>query len=107
MIHATDQTFEQEVLKSPTLVMVDFWAEWCGPCHAIAPHLEELDKIYSGKFKIVKLNVDENQATSVKYNIMSIPNMKIFKDGTVIDEIVGAVPRNVIEQRIKAHLANA
>lgn len=104
MTHATDQTFEEEVIKSQVPVMVDFWAEWCGPCHAIAPHLEELDKLYKGKFKIVKLNVDLNPATSMKYNIMSIPNMKIFKDGTVVDEIVGAVPRQVIEDRIKSHI---
>ena len=104
-VHITDQNFEQEVLKSDKPVLVDFWAPWCGPCHMIAPVLEELSETYKDKLKIVKLNVDENQENSMKYQIMSIPNMKIFKDGQVVDEIIGAAPRQMIEEKLKAQLS--
>ena len=81
--HVTDDTFEPSVLKSDVPVLVDYWAEWCGPCKAIAPLLEDLAKDYSGKLKIAKVNVDENQQLARKYNIKAIPTLMIFKDGNV------------------------
>lgn len=102
-IQITDQTFEEEVLKSSVPVLVDFWAPWCGPCHIIAPILEELSEQYTGKIKIAKLNVDENSVAE-KYHVMSIPNLKIFKGGQVVDEIVGAVPKANLEEKIQSNL---
>jgi thioredoxin 1 len=98
----SDATFESEVLKAQTPVVVDFWAEWCGPCRAIAPVLEELATTMGEKVKIVKLNVDENQETAAKYGIMSIPTLMIFKDGKLADRQVGlpANPRQKLEQWI-------
>jgi len=81
--HVTDDTFEPSVLKSDVPVLVDYWAEWCGPCKAIAPLLEDLAKDYSGKLKVAKVNVDENQQLARKYNIKAIPTLMIFKDGNV------------------------
>ena len=81
--HVNDDTFEPNVLKSDVPVLVDYWAEWCGPCKAIAPLLEELAKEYGGKLKIAKVNVDENQQLAKKYNIRAIPTLMIFKDGNV------------------------
>ena len=104
IIKITDQTFNEEVLKSNIPVLVDFWAEWCGPCHAIAPVLEEIAKANEGKIKIAKLNIDENPAHLDQYRIMSIPNMKLFKGGELVDEFVGVMPRNILENKIKAHL---
>ncbi|MCX6742859.1 MAG: thioredoxin [Candidatus Parcubacteria bacterium] len=90
-IKLTAANFEEEVLKSDTLVLVDFWAEWCGPCKMMMPVLEELAKEFEGKpIKIAKCNVDENQELAQKYNIMSIPAFKIFKNGQVVEEWVGA-----------------
>ena len=94
-----DDTFELEVLKSSTPVLIDFWAPWCGPCKAIAPVVEELSKEYAGKLKVVKMNVDENPNTPARYGVRGIPNLIIFKAGQVKDQIVGAVP--------KAHLVKA
>ena len=102
-IQITDQTFEEEVLKSSVPVLVDFLAPWCGPCHIIAPILEELSEQYTGKIKIAKLNVDENSVAE-KYHVMSIPNLKIFKGGQVVDEIVGAVPKANLEEKIQSNL---
>lgn len=81
--HVTDDTFEPSVLKSDVPVLVDYWAEWCGPCKAIAPLLEDLAKDYSGKLKVAKVNVDENQQLARKYNIKAIPTLMLFKDGNV------------------------
>ena len=86
------ENFDREVLKSKHPVIVDFWAEWCGPCHAIAPALTEIAAAYEGRMVVGKLNVDENPEVAEKYQIRSIPNLKIFKAGRVIDEILGAVP---------------
>lgn len=104
-ITATDQNFDQEVLKSDKPVLVDFWAVWCGPCRMIAPVIEELANDYDGKAKIAKLNVDENPQVSMKYGIRSIPTLLIFKNGEVVDQIVGAVPKNVIDGKLKLQLA--
>lgn len=89
----TDDTFEQEVLQSDTPVLVDYWAEWCGPCKAIGPVLEDVAPEYAGKVKIVKLNIDENPSTPPKYGIRSIPTLMIFKNGTVESTKLGALSK--------------
>jgi thioredoxin 1 len=96
----SDATFESEVLKSADPVVVDFWAEWCGPCRMIAPALEEIAGAMNGKVKIVKLNVDENPATAAKYGIMSIPTLMLFKNGALASRQVGAAPKQKLEQWI-------
>jgi thioredoxin 1 len=96
----SDATFEAEVLKAAETVVVDFWAEWCGPCRTIAPALEEIAGSMAGKVKIVKLNVDENPATTQKYGIMSIPTLMIFKNGQLASRQIGAAPRHRLEQWI-------
>jgi thioredoxin 1 len=96
----TDATFEQDVLKASCPVVVDFWAEWCGPCRMIAPALEEISKSLNGKVKIVKLNVDENPNTAAKFGIMSIPTLMLFKDGQLASRQVGAAPKAKLEQWI-------
>ena len=98
----SDATFESEVLKSAEPVVVDFWAEWCGPCRMIAPALEEIAGAMDGKVKIVKLNVDENPATAAKYGIMSIPTLMLFKNGELSSRQVGAAPKQKLEQWITA-----
>ena len=98
----TDATFEQDVIKASEPVVVDFWAEWCGPCKMIAPALEEISGTLNGKVKIVKLNVDENPATAAKYGIMSIPTLMLFKNGQLASRQVGAAPKQKLEQWITA-----
>jgi thioredoxin 1 len=98
----SDATFETEVLKSTSPVVVDFWAEWCGPCRMIAPALEEIAGSLGEKVKIVKLNVDENPQTAAKYNIQSIPTLLIFKNGDMSSRQVGAAPKQKLEQWITA-----
>jgi thioredoxin 1 len=105
MIEVTDQNFEQDVLKSPTPVLVDFWAVWCGPCKMIAPAIEEMAQKYTGRLKVVKLDVDQNQGTATTYGIRSIPTLLIFKGGKVVDQVVGAVPKSEIEKRLERVLA--
>jgi thioredoxin 1 len=90
IVHVTDQTFEPEVLKSDLPVLVDYWAEWCGPCKAIAPILDEIAKEYGGKLKVAKLDVDANVEVPKKYNIRGIPTLMLFKNGNVEEQIVGA-----------------
>ena len=97
----TDENFDTEVLKSSKPIVVDFWAEWCGPCKAIAPSLEELSEEMSNKLKIVKINIDENPSTSQAYSIRSIPALMIFKDGEKISEKMGALPKSALESWIK------
>ena len=98
----SDATFDNEVLKSAEPVVVDFWAEWCGPCRQIAPALEEIAGSMNGKVKIVKLNVDENPATAAKYGIMSIPTLMLFKNGELSSRQIGAQPKLKLEQWITA-----
>ena len=98
----SDATFDAEVLKAQEPVVVDFWAEWCGPCRMIAPALEEIAGTMAGKIKVVKLNVDENPATASKYGIMSIPTLMLFKDGQLASRQVGAAPKQKLEQWITA-----
>jgi thioredoxin 1 len=97
----SDATFENEVLKAEEPVVVDFWAEWCGPCRMIAPALEEIAGSLGDKVKIVKLNVDENPATASKYGIMSIPTLMMFKNGELASRQIGAAPKQKLEQWIK------
>ena len=101
----TDDNFESEVLKSTEPVLIDFWATWCGPCKMIAPIVEELAGEYQGKVKIGKLDVDENQQTSIKYGVRSIPTILIFKDGKLKDTIIGAVPKPQIVSKLNAALS--
>ena len=104
LFHATDGNFEPEILKSDVPAMVDFWAPWCGPCHVIAPVIEELAKEYAGRLKVAKMNVDKNPATPSRYGIRGIPTVIIFKDGQVFDQIVGAVSKSKVEDMIKKAL---
>ncbi|PKL86175.1 MAG: thioredoxin [Ignavibacteriae bacterium HGW-Ignavibacteriae-1] len=103
-IHVTDADFDSVVLKSDIPVLIDFWAAWCGPCKLIGPIVEELAGEYAGKFKICKLDVDNNQKTAFQYGIRSIPTILIFKNGEVVDSILGAVPKQKIVDRIQTHI---
>jgi thioredoxin 1 len=107
VVHTSDASFENDVLKSNTPVLVDFWAEWCGPCKAIAPILEELAPAYEGKVRIVKLNVDENGATGAKFNIRSIPTLLLFHQGKVVATKIGAVPQSQLRAFLDGHLAKS
>jgi thioredoxin 1 len=103
--HVTDSSFDGEVLKSPTPVLVDFWAPWCGPCKAIAPVLDELADDYAGKLKVVKMNVDENPETPARYGVRGIPNLLLIKGGQVKDQIIGAVPKGHLVRAVDQALA--
>ncbi|MBV9558325.1 MAG: thioredoxin [Pseudolabrys sp.] len=98
----TDASFEADVIKSATPVVVDFWAEWCGPCRMIAPALEEIAGALGDKVKIVKLNVDENPQVAAKYGIMSIPTLMMFKNGDIASRQVGAAPKQKLQQWISS-----
>jgi len=100
----TDQNFDSEVLKSQTPVMVDFFAEWCGPCKMLAPMVDELAGTYEGKLKIVKLNVDESMDSSQKYGVMSIPTLIFFKGGKEVDRVVGLLTKDALEEKLEALL---
>jgi thioredoxin 1 len=99
-------TWEEEVLKSPGLVMVDFWAAWCGPCRIVAPTVEELAKEYAGRLKVVKLNTDENPDVASRYKIMGIPTLMFFKNGEKVDQVVGAVPKEQLKSKIEELLGS-
>lgn len=99
-VNITDDTFEQEVLQSDKPVIVDFWATWCGPCKMIAPILEEVAAEYADKVKVVKLDVDANNKTAGKYNIMSIPSLLFFKGGEMVDQVIGAIPKAQLMARL-------
>jgi thioredoxin 1 len=99
-----DQNFEAEVLKSPVPVLVDFWAVWCAPCRMLAPVVEAIAEKYEGKVKVVKLNVDENIATSGQYNIKGIPTLLLFKNGVVVEQIVGNTTNGTISKMMDNHL---
>ena len=96
----TDKSFEEEVLKSITPVMVDLWAPWCGPCRMVAPVVEKLSGDFQGKIKFCKLNVDQNPDTAAKYHVMSIPTLLFFKEGKVVDTVIGAVPERTLKPKL-------
>ncbi|MBK7444540.1 MAG: thioredoxin [Ignavibacteria bacterium] len=106
-IEFTDANFEEEVLKSELPVLIDFWAVWCGPCKMIAPSIDQLANEYEGKAKIGKVDVDNNQQIATKYGIRSIPTLLIFKDGKMVDQIVGALPKPKIAEKLNAHINQA
>ena len=100
----TDANFQSNVLDSDKLSLIDFWAEWCGPCRAIGPVVEELSKEYNGKVNVGKVNVDQNPNLSINYGITSIPAILFIKGGKVVDKQIGAVPKSVLDKKIQAHL---
>ncbi len=100
-MEVSDANFDQEVLRSEQPVLVDFWAAWCGPCKAIGPIVDGVAEAYAGKLKVTKVNVDANGATPMRYGIRGIPALLFFKDGKVADQIVGYVPQDVIEEKVK------
>jgi thioredoxin 1 len=104
-VELTTENFKDEVLESDVPVLVDFWAEWCMPCKMIAPVLDEMSSEYEGKLKIGKLNVDEQAEIAAQYNIVSIPTLLLFKDGEVVNQQIGAVPRPKIEGLVKDHVS--
>jgi thioredoxin 1 len=100
----TDASWDNDVLKSGTPVLVDFWAEWCGPCKALGPKLEEIAGEMAAQVKVVKINVDENPKSAVQFGVRSIPTMILFKDGKAVDQIMGNLPKDNIVQFLKSHL---
>ncbi|MBM2840976.1 MAG: thioredoxin [Bacteroidetes bacterium] len=104
-IEITDANFDQEVLKSDTPVLIDFWAVWCGPCRMVAPMVEEMASEYIGKLKVGKLDVDNNPEVSMKFGIRSIPTLMVFKGGKVVEQIIGAVPKRNLVDKVIPHIA--
>ena len=106
-IKTTDESFEKEVLKNPKPIIIDMWATWCGPCRMVAPIVDELAQEYDGRVKVVKLDVDNDNAqkTAREYDVRSIPTLLIFKDGKVADQVVGAVPKKHLEEKLEAALS--
>jgi thioredoxin 1 len=103
-LEVTDVNFKDEVLNSTVPVMVDFWAEWCGPCKMIAPTVAELAKEYEGRVKVAKLDVDANYQTAGAFDVRSIPTLLFFKNGQVVDKLVGAVPKQKLKEKLEANL---
>ncbi len=108
-VHLTDANFAAEVLNFKGVVLVDFWAEWCGPCHVMGPRVDELAAKHAGneQVKIAKLDVDSNEETSMEQRVLSLPTFKLFKDGEVIDELIGSAPPEVLEQMLTRNLPAA
>ena len=103
LVHLTEKNFDDEVMKSQSPVLVDFWAQWCGPCRMIGPIVEQIADEYQGKLKVAKLNVDEAQELAIKYGVMSIPTLMVFKNGKVLNQVIGAMDK---EQLINKLLQN-
>ena len=101
----TDATWESEIEKHQGLAVVDFWAEWCGPCRMIGPIIDQLAGEYAGKAKVAKLDVDSNTKTAMRFNVRSIPTILFFKDGKLVDQVIGAVPKTHLEGKFKQHAA--
>ena len=104
VLHLTDQNFDAEVIKSNLPVLVDFWAQWCGPCKMIAPIIDEIANDLKGQLKVTKVNVDDAQELAAKFNIMSIPTLLLFKDGKPVEQIIGALSKDQLVARIKGKL---
>lgn len=104
-VAVTDDTFQKEIEQHQGLAVVDFWATWCGPCHMVAPIMEQIASEYDGRVKVGKLDVDANQKTMMRFNVRSIPTILFFKDGRHVDTIVGAYPKAAFEQKIQQHLS--
>jgi thioredoxin 1 len=105
VLEVTDETFAHEVEGSEGVAMVDFWAEWCGPCRLVAPIMDELAREYAGRVKVARVDVDNSQKTALRFGIRSIPSILFFKDGQLVDTVVGAVPKQHLEQKIEQHLS--
>lgn len=103
-VEITDANFDKEVLNAETPVLVDFWAVWCGPCKMIAPVVEEIASEYAGKLKVGKLDVDQNQDVAMKYGIRSIPTLMVFKGGKVVEQIIGALPKRSLLDKVTPHI---
>ena len=106
-IHVTDSSFEREVLRSKLPVLTDFWADWCGPCHAIAPVLEEIAEEHAGQLKIAKLDVDDNPRTAAQYGVRGIPTLIVFEAGKPVERLVGDMSKEALLARIRPHLSTA
>jgi thioredoxin 1 len=104
MIHVSDENFEQEVLKADKPAIVDFWAPWCGPCRALGPMVEELAAAYKDRIKVAKLNIDDSPLTAEKFGVRSIPTLLLFKDGLLLDTLIGLVPKDKLEDFAKKGL---
>ena len=103
-LSATDAIFDSEISKSKGVALIDFWAEWCGPCRQLGPTIDAIADEYAGKLKVYKMNVDENPATPTKFHVRGIPTLLLLKDGQLVDQLVGNHPKNVIVQAIQKHL---
>ncbi|MGE5280247.1 MAG: thioredoxin [Deltaproteobacteria bacterium] len=104
-LHVTDSNFKTEILEAGAPCLVDFWAEWCGPCRRVGPIVEELADEYAGRLKVAKLNVDNGPRTATSYGVMSIPTLMFFKEGQVVEQIIGAVGKEELKRKIEEHLA--